>query len=261
MNNLAPIAEEVAQYFPQIRIVLVETSHPGNIGGVARAMKNMGLRDLVLVNPLLFPDEQATSRASGAEDLLHSAVVVSDLVSAIAGCRQVIGASARLRSLPLPIVTPRQTAALLSQPPFSREDRVAVVFGRERSGLTNDELASCNSLLHIPTSPDFSSLNLAAAVQVVCYEFFVAASDTTTIASRVNFQRQQQAHELAMADDIERFYEHLEKTLWAVEFFDPNHPGQLMRRIRRLFNRVALERVELNILRGILSAVMAKIHS
>ena len=236
-----------------IRIVLVETSHPGNIGGVARAMKNMSLQQLYLVTPRLFPHADATARSSGADDILAGAQVCDSLQQALAGCSVVFGASARRRTISWPLVDAREGGRMAVE--GSATGEVAVVFGREHSGLTNEELELCNYLVHIPSNRDYSSLNLAAAVQVISYEIMMASGGgAMESAPRVD------ENELpATADDIERFYEHLELSLVEIEFLDPDNPRQLMRRLRRLYNRVGLSRNELNILRGILTAVGKKV--
>jgi len=234
--------------FPRIRIVMVETTHPGNIGAAARAMKNMELGQLFLVNPRLFPHEEATARASGADDVLAAATVCDTLAEAITGCSLVFGASARsLRSIPWPQVDARGCAEVVRQ--HSAESEVAVLFGREHSGLTNEELELCNYLVHIPTNPEYSSLNVAAAIQVVAYELYMARIGTW------QEPLSNKGDEPASADEVEGFFCHLEQTLVAVDFLDPDNPRQLMRRLRRLFNRVQLEKTEVNILRGILGSV------
>lgn len=234
----------------RIRIVLVETSHPGNIGGAARAMKNMGFSRLYLVNPGQFPHAEATSRASGADDVLATAVVCESLDEALAGCSHVVGASARLRSLPWPLVTPRVCAA---EAP-AQQGELALVFGRERAGLSNAELARCSQLVHIPCNPQFSSLNLASAVQLLCYEFFLVAGEGQDISQSGDSQP-------ATHDELEGLYTHLEQTLIALDYLDPEKPRQLMRRLRRLYNRAGLEQTELNILRGILTATEKQLKS
>jgi tRNA (cytidine32/uridine32-2'-O)-methyltransferase len=226
------------------RIVLVETSHPGNIGATARAMKTMGMTDMVLVNPERFPDSEATARASGADDVLANARVVDSFVDAIGDCGFVVGASARLRSLPWPTVDPHQAAATITQ---HRADGVAVVFGPEQSGLDNEHLARCQQLVHIPANPGYSSLNLAQAVQVVCYELRMASLQESTGVER--------ERRLASTSEVELFHEHLEAVLTATGFLNPDHPKQLLLRLRRLFNRAQLDDNEVNILRGILSNV------
>lgn len=231
-----------------IRIVLVETSHPGNIGAVARAMKNMGLQQLYLVNPVTFPSAEATARASGADDLLAQAQTCDTLAQALQGTRLVIGASARLRRISWPVVNARECAHKVLA--VSRESPVAVVFGREHSGLTNEELECCHYLVHIPTNPAFSSLNVAAAVQVIAYEIHASslASASATVPA-VN------AEPAATAEEMEAFYHHLEQTLVAIDYLDPDNPRKLMRRLRRLYNRAQPDKTEINILRGILTAV------
>ncbi len=229
-----------------IRIVLVETSHPGNIGASARAMKNMGLGDLCLVRPRLFPHSDATARASGADDILHSARVVDDLESAISDCGFVAGASARKRSLPWPALSPHDSAAKLAA--MRTMCPVALVFGREKSGLTNDELKRCNVLVTIPASPGYTSLNIAMAVQILAYEVWLA---TEEIAGAENVPDAPPA----TASELELFFEHLECILLETGFLNPDNPRHLMLRLRRLFLRAQLDKNEINILRGILSAV------
>ncbi|MGD8672292.1 MAG: tRNA (cytosine(32)/uridine(32)-2'-O)-methyltransferase TrmJ [Thiogranum sp.] len=230
---------------PPVRIVLVNTSHPGNIGAAARAMKNMGLTELSLVDPQLFPSAEATARASGADDLLAAASCAATLEQALEGCSLVIGASARNRTLPLPTLDPRECAALVEQQPA--DSRTAIVFGRERTGLTNDELDRCHYLVQIPTNPDYPSLNLAAAVQVVAYELRMAAG--------LSLSRPENKHRYATAEEMELFYRHLEETLIAIDFLDADNPRQLMRRLRRLFARARPNENEVNILRGVLTAI------
>jgi tRNA (cytidine32/uridine32-2'-O)-methyltransferase len=230
--------------FP-VRIVLVGTTHPGNIGAAARAMRNMGLDRLSLVAPREFPSPEASARAAGADDILASARVCGTLEEALSGCRFVVGASARLRALPWPALTPREAAPrLLAE---AAQGETAVVFGRESSGLTNEELARCHALLHIPADAGFSSLNLAMAVQIVAYELRLAALGDTPPAER--------GEPLATAEDLERFYEHLEAALVAAGFLNPANPRHLMLRLRRLFNQALPEENEVRILRGILTAL------
>jgi TrmH family RNA methyltransferase len=228
-----------------VRIVLVETTHPGNIGATARAMKNMGLAHLYLVNPQRYPSHEASARASGADDVLANARICHSLDEAVAGCGLVFGASARSRSIPWPQLDPRQAAARTMAAVDGVE--AAFVFGREHSGLSNAELDRCNFLVTIPTNPDFASLNVAAAVQVLSYELRVAALEPPVAAER--------NEPLASAEERERFYHHLEQVLLELEFLNPDNPKHLMRRLRRLFNRVELDCNEVNILRGILTAV------
>ncbi len=228
-----------------IRIVLVGTTHPGNIGAVARAMKNMGLSDLALVDPRYFPHEEATARASGAHDLLENAMRVETLPEAIADCVYVAGASARPRSINWPCLDCRDAAGRLLEE--SSNGKVAAVFGPEKTGLSNSDLDHCDTLLTIPTHPDFSSLNLAMAVQVLTYEIRAAQ-----VSKHPSYEADAP---LATSAELERFYGHLEQVLTDLQFLDPDNPRYLMRRLRRLFIRARPDQNELNILRGILTSV------
>lgn len=235
-----------------IRVVLVGTTHPGNIGGAARAMKNMGLSRLVLVDPRIFPSPDADARASGATDILEGAQVVATLEEALTGCRLVLGTSARDRSLPWPMLDPRASGVKVVEQ-AGQGAEVALVFGREHAGLTNEELQRCHFHVHVPSDPGFSSLNLAAAVQVLSYEVrmsWLAASEQPA-----HDEPSKMAHnaELATMDEMEGFYGHLEATLVAIGFLDPEKPRHLMARLRRLFGRSEVEHSELSILRGILT--------
>jgi TrmH family RNA methyltransferase len=233
-----------------IRVALLNTSHPGNIGATARAMKTMGLTDLWLLNPLHFPDAQATARASGADDILASAQVPQHLDELLEDCCLVVGASARTRSIPCPVLSPRECASLVREE--SGQGRVAVLFGCEQSGLSNAEIDRCHYLVRIPVSPLYASLNLAAAVQVIAYELFVA--HVTKEPEEGEAGGCSRKHEPVSAGELERFYEHLEAALVQLEFLDPANPRHLMRRLRRLFNRSRPDQNEINILRGILTA-------
>ena len=230
-----------------IRIVLVNTSHPGNIGGVARAMKNMGLSRLYLVEPRQFPHEEADWRAASAGDVLQSAVVTPTLEEAIGDCQFVVGTSARERRIPWPLLDPRQCAQRMAS--ASSQQQVAVLFGREDRGLTNEELKLCNLHLHVPTAEAYSSLNLAMAVQIVCYELRMLQAQPELPRS----EDDQWDTPFTSVENMERFYVHLEQTLTDIEFLDPAAPRQLMSRLRRLYSRVRLDEMELNILRGILT--------
>lgn len=237
----------------RIRVVLVNTSHPGNIGAAARAMKTMGLSQLYLVEPRSFPDEKATARASGAEDLVEQARVVDTLAEAVDDAVWVVGTSARLRSIRWPLLNPRDCAGqALAE---ANAGTVALVFGRERTGLTNEEMDLCHALINIPANPDYSSLNLAQAVQVIAYELRMQCLGETARPS------QSADHRLATAQEMESFYAHLEQTLYDLEFITPDKPGQMMRRLRRLFQRSRVNQNEYNILRGILSAAQDKARS
>ena len=239
------------QPFENIRIVLVETSHPGNIGGAARAMKTMGLESLWLVRPQRFPDPQAEWRAAGALDVLDRTTVVDDLSDAIHDCRLVVGTSTRSRRVPWPVLEVRDAAARILEE--AAHHRVAVLFGRETSGLTNDELQRCHVHLQIPANPAYPSLNLAMAVQVVCYELHRSVS-TLPAESSVPGDR-----ELATVAEVEAMLEHLEQVLAEVGFVDPTNPGQVFVRFRRLFNRLRLDETEVKMLRGLFSETQRSI--
>jgi tRNA (cytidine32/uridine32-2'-O)-methyltransferase len=230
----------------KVRIILVDTSHPGNIGASARAMKNMGVTALYLVNPREFPHADATARASGADDVLAQAVICNSLDDALSGCGLVVGASARLRRLTIPQWDPRQCAEQVKAKSYDMT--TAIIFGREHSGLTNEELGRCHQLVHIPGNPDYSSLNLAAAVQVICYELRMA------VESGNNMTGSETEEPPVSADEMARFYTHLQETLIDIGFLDPQNPRIMMQRLRRLFNRARPNTVEMNILRGILTA-------
>ena len=228
-----------------IKIVLVETTHPGNIGAVARAMKNMAMANLWLVSPKIFPSAEATSRASGADDVLAKATICKSLQEAIADCQIVIGASARCRTISWPEMTPRECAEHVV--PNGSDNKIAIIFGRENSGLKNHELDLCHFLLRIPCNSEYSSLNIAAAVQVVCYELFVRADlhESVVIGDRGKIPK-------ARAMQMESFYMHLYQALTDIGFMHPDKSKSIMRRLRRIYNRVQLDTKELDILRGIL---------
>ena len=230
----------------RLRIVLVEPTHPGNIGAAARAMKAMGLDRLCLVAPGRFPSAEATARAAGADDVLHEARVVESVDDALVDCGLVLGTTARPRRIEWPVIDAREGArravAQAVQTP------VAVLFGRERSGLTNAELDRCHALIRIPVSSHFSSLNVAAAVQIVAYEMRLATHGGKVVAAAPQSRA-------ATADELEGFYRHLEATLIRIGYLDPAAPKLLMRRLRRLISRAVPDRAEINILRGILTAV------
>lgn len=248
----------------QIRIVLIGTSHPGNIGGTARAMKNMGLNDLALVAPRCeVRNSEAISRASGADELVATAPLYTTLKDAVSDATLVVGASARSRNLPWPMTTPRELSATLSAELSSPQANVALVFGREDTGLTNTELQHCHRHVHIPTNPDFSSLNLAAAVQVLAYECrqaWLEAQSSASLQNDTPFGIEWD-NPLASQADLERFFDHLERTLIAIDFHDPDNPRQLMARLRRLYLRARPDQMEINILRGILTAIEKSIQA
>lgn len=236
--------------FANIRIVLVNTSHPGNIGGTARAMKNMGLSRLYLVAPKEFPSDKATWRSAGATDVLDDAVVVDTLDEAIQGCSLVVGTSARERRIPWPLLDPRECGESVWSEATQHE--VALVFGREDRGLTNEELHKCNYHVHIPANEEYSSLNLATAVQVICYEIRMAYLKATAGNTLPNHVWDMPP---ADAQALDHYYQQLEKSLVDIGFLDPENPKQTMTRMRRLYNRVRLDQMELNILRGVLTAI------
>jgi tRNA (cytidine32/uridine32-2'-O)-methyltransferase len=233
-----------------IRCVLVGTTHTGNLGSAARAMKTMGLKRLELVSPRHPPDAQSMAQAAGADDLLQRAGIHADLVGALTGCRLVIGTSARPRSLAWPLLEPPAAARLLLAEAALGE--VALVFGRENSGLTNDELGCCHHLVQIPTEPGFSSLNLAAAVQVLAYEVRRAWREGR------GEQLAGQPREVASAEDLAGLHTHLAQTLHEIGFGAPDQSTRLLMRLRQLFNRARPDRLEINILRGILSAAQGR---
>jgi len=232
-----------------VNIVLVGTSHPGNIGSAARAMKNMGLDRLRLVAPERFPATEATVMAAGADDVLGRARVFPDVASAVADCGLVVGTTARSRHLPWRVVEPRQAAREIAG--ASATGEVAVLFGAERTGLTNEDIERCPLLLTIPTGQAYGSLNVAMAVAIVAYEILLASRGEEDAAAARGIP-------LASAIEMERFYEHLERVLEEIDFRDRTGEGHLMARIRRLFNRAVLDQNEMNILRGILTSVQGR---
>ncbi len=223
-----------------VSIVLVEPSHPGNIGAVARAAKTMGIESLVLVNPKRYPDPEATVRAVDAADILERATVCTSLKEAVRSCTFVVGTSMRKRGLPCPQILPRQLGPRVWHE--LKQGSVGIVFGRESSGLSNDELDLCQ---YVTAIPSMSSLNLAAAVQVICYEIFMAAGEHDAVDCE---------DVLATSMELERLFEHLQAVLLEIGFLDPRQPKLLMRRLRHVYQRARLTQVEVNILRGILSA-------
>ena len=234
-----------------IRVVLVNTAHPGNIGASARAMKNMGLNQIILVQPKDFPSGVAIGRAASATDILESAVVVDSLKEAVADCGLVICASARSRKIPWPMLDPQQTAQkVVEEMDYTK---IALVFGREDSGLSNEELQLGHFHVQIPAEEKYSSLNLAAAVLVICYEIRKVASEKNTHTQGQDTELWDQ--EFATGDQVEHFYQHLEQVMIDIKFHDPSNPRQLMQRMRRLFGRIRLDVMELNILRGILTNI------
>lgn len=238
-----------------IRIVLVRTYHPGNIGSVARAMKTMGLTNLALVNPREFPSEEATKMALSAEDLLQNSTIHSDIHSAIADCKLVMASTARIRGVDLPEVKPDVCATKLLQE--SKRHKTALLFGPERMGLHNDDIQYATHRVTIPTSPNLQSLNIGAAAQTLCYEIykqFINSDASIHDATTTDLNRQ-----LADRADHERFYAHLEETIRTTGFIKQGHGGPIMLRLRALFARAEPDKEEINILRAILASI-DKLH-
>jgi tRNA (cytidine32/uridine32-2'-O)-methyltransferase len=238
-----------------IRIVLVQTYHPGNIGAIARAMKTMGLKELYLVDPREYPAEEASNRAAGALDVLDSATVVQTLPDALADCTQVFATSARKRNYTRPQVTAEEASNWISENP---NEKIAIVFGRERMGLSNEQLGLCQQLLYIPGNPEYDVLNIGSAVQIVSYELFKQFGqhrddiEDPTLTTNSSADREE---EYASQLDMERFYTHLESTLSDTGFLVKNHPGEAMQRLQQMFARAQPNAKELRMLRGILGSV------
>jgi tRNA/rRNA methyltransferase len=258
--------------FTSTRFVLVEPSHPGNVGAAARALKTMGFSRLVLVAPRVphvQSDPEAIAMASGADDVLAGAHVVPTLADALNGVQWSVALTARLREYGPPQFAPRAAAAQARE--HAVHGDIALVFGNERTGLSNEDVERCSVLAHIPANPAYSSLNLAQAVQVLAYELrtaYLGAGGASVVgsasgagaAASVEGQRAGVAA-LAPSDDIERMYVHLENALIALDFLDPANPKKLMSRLRRLFARSGLEREEVNIVRGIAKHILLKVKT
>lgn len=262
MSEILTLEERLSR----IRIVMVNTTLPANIGAAARAMKTMGLSQLVLVAPKTFPSGDATALASGAASILEQAVVVDTLEDAIADCHVVFGTSARSRTIPWPLLEARAATGLAIQQ--ANQHEIAIVFGREDRGLTNDELAQCNYHLTIPVNSEYGVLNVAAAIQVVCYELRMHALETqpkqqlsnpahSALMPLPNQQAMQWDEPLATQSQMQQFFPHLEAMLTDIDFLDPQNPRLLPLRLRRLFGRIQLDRMEYNLLRGIFGRVQA----
>jgi tRNA (cytidine32/uridine32-2'-O)-methyltransferase len=235
----------------KINIVLHHTSHPGNIGATARAMKNMGFTSLRLVNPKYYPSPEATSRSSGAEDLLKTVIVYNDIKAAISDCELVVGASARSRGIRLPMITPEEFALMSLS--YSSE-KVACVFGNEQAGLSNDEISLCQYQLIIPTADKYSSLNLAMAVQIICYEVLLLSLSSSHRKPKKNNENTQTATQ----KEIDNLNDYIEALAYASKFIHPIHPKKIKLRIRRLINRMTLSANEVNLIWGFLRAVENK---
>ncbi len=249
--NAASAEREVPSGPPALRIVLVGTTHPGNIGAAARAMKVMGLARLSLVQPARFPAAEATARAAGADDILARAEVHESLAAALAGSAVVFGTTARERRIDWPTITPREAAARIA----ASQQSAALVFGRERAGLSNEELDLCQHAICIPTDPHYRSLNLAQAVQICAYEVFLAQPP----AANTRVRRRVQVDEPAAASALEQLRQHCLAVMERVAYHDPAQPKLLERRLRRLFNRGAMRHSEVQIVRGMLSAIETRL--
>lgn len=265
MNDLTE-QEMLEQFLDRVVVVLMRTTHPGNIGAVARACKNMGFKNLRLVEPVEFPSHEATRRASGADDLLENAQVFKALDDAIADCHQVVGASARSRSMVWPVSNPRECAQSLYQQVQSlspaQDFKIALLFGQEASGLTNEELQRCNLHVNIPANPEYSSLNLAMAVQVVCYEMrmvalYASQADSPHLVAVQGAGDAGWDVEPANHAELSGMLEHFEQALVHIDYHDPSNPRVLMTRLRRLFQRSRMDKMEVNIFRGISKKILA----
>lgn len=256
--------------FQNIRVVMVHTTHPGNIGAAARALKTMGLSKLVLVAPKEFPSPRAQWRAAGAVEVIENAEVVESLEEAVKDCSMVVGTSARLRRIPWPVLDARSGGEVIAKQ--AATEQVALVFGREDRGLTNEELQMCNYHIEIPANHEYGVLNVASAVQIICYEVRMSIlselkSDrdvntcpnedpATENAMPVEIVRWDER--LATTEEMQHFFKHLERVLTQLDFYEPDNPRQLLTRLRRLFLRSRLDQLEINILRGVLTAVQRK---
>lgn len=257
--------QHINTHLDHIRIVMVNTTLPANIGSALRAMKTMGIRQLVLVAPKTYPHPDINALAAGATDLLEHIIVVDTLEDAIADCHMVFGTSARSRTIPWPLLDVRPASQIALQQVVNHQHQVAILFGREDRGLTNEELALANYHVTIPVNTDYGVLNVAQAIQIICYEFRMAASEyidhkkeaTSTETMPVIQHHMQWDEPLVTQAQMQEFYPHLEKMLEEIEFFDPNNPRLLPTRLKRLFGRVQLDRMEYNLLRGVFSRVQA----
>ena len=243
--------DENDNFLNTVKVVLVGTTHPGNIGAAARAIKNMGIFNLALVKPKEFPSDIAIYRSKAAKDILENAEIYESLEDAIAGCKLIVGTSARARSVPWPVFNPRDAAEEMRK--ISKQGNVAIVFGREDRGLTNDELGLCNFHVHIPSDPKYSSLNLSQAVQILAYEIRLAYSRDEVI-SEVKWDV-----DLANNEQTERLIDHMEELMQDVEFYDVENPRKLLLRVRRFFKRSKIDVMEANIFRGLFSAIQKRL--
>ena len=244
----------LTDYSNSIKVVLVGTTHPGNIGAAARAIKTMGLSKLDLVCPKEFPSNEATYRSKAAKDILEKASIHETLFESVKGCEMVIGTSARNRKVPWPVLNPKNASKEINTA-VKNNSKVAIVFGREDRGLTNEELGLCNIHIHIPTNEDYSSLNLAQAVQIVTYEIRMNFLELESLKND-----QEWDVELASAEQTERLIEHMDELMKEVEFYDTENPRKLLMRVRRFFKRSGIDVMETNILRGLFSTIQKKLN-
>lgn len=260
--KVGEVISDAGDHYPlldAIDIVMVNTTHSGNIGAAARAMKNMGLGQLILVDPIATVNDEALARSSRADDILQRVRIVPTLEEAVANASLVVGTSARSRHIPWPLMTPRQAASSVCNVAATGA-RAALVFGRESRGLTNEELHLCHAHVHIPTVESFSSLNVAQAIQVLCYEMRLAAMDAAVAGIGTEAVMGQRwgvewDHPPATHQELNGMILHLEQTLVDIGFLDPNTPKQLMTRLRRLYQRAEPDKMEINMVRGMLAAV------
>ena len=244
----------LTDYSNSIKVVLVGTTHPGNIGAAARAIKTMGLSKLDLVCPKEFPSNEATYRSKAAKDILEKASIHETLFESVKGCEMVIGTSARNRKVPWPVLNPKNASKEINKA-VKNNSKVAIVFGREDRGLTNEELGLCNLHIHIPTNEDYSSLNLAQAVQIVTYEIRMNFLELESLKNG-----QEWDVELASAEQTERLIEHMDELMKEVEFYDTENPRKLLMRVRRFFKRSGIDVMETNIFRGLFSTIQKKLN-
>ena len=241
-------------YSDSIKIVLVGTTHPGNIGAAARAIKTMGFKHLDLVSPKEFPSDEAIYRSKAAKDILENASTYETLFESVKDCEVVIGTSARNRKVPWPVLNPKDASKEISLA-VKNNSKVGIVFGREDRGLTNEELGLCNLHVHIPTTEEYSSLNLAQAVQIMTYEIRMSFIEIENLENN-----QEWDVELASAEQTERLIEHMDELMKEVEFYDTENPRKLLMRVRRFFKRSGIDVMETNIFRGLFSTIQKKLN-
>ena len=251
MSDADELFEQIKK---SVRFILVGTSHPGNIGASARAMKNMGLKKLELVSPKDFPNETAFYRAKFAKDILEEVIIHPDLESTVSGAKLVIGTSARIRKVPWPIVHPKEAAQEIVNLCMKGEENIAIIFGREDRGLTNEELGFCNLHVHIPTTEEYSSLNLSQAVQILAYEIRISA-----LSHSGAVDEQEWDVPLAKNSEIERLINHFDEVMQEVDFYKVDNPRKLLTRVRRFFRRSKIDHIEANIFRGVFAAIQKKL--